>query len=152
SGTPDAAAREDPPAFHTPDAPEAPPGPRADVARAARQVQRLTQYERARALRDESYTWAVVAQQVGVPPRTLRYGFARAGFPARKRRTGDRSRLAPYREYPGSAGRPGSTVRHSSGTSCAPRASVGGTGAWLVYWSPGGNASWVANAAQRRQR
>jgi hypothetical protein len=99
SGTPDAAAREDPPALHTPDAPEAPPGPRADVARAARQAQRLTQYERAHALRDEGYTWAVVAQQVGVPPRALRYGFARAGFPARKRRTGDRSSLAPYRAY-----------------------------------------------------
>jgi transposase len=56
SGTPDAAAREDPPALHTPDAPEAPPGPRADVARAARQAQRLTQYERAHALRDEGYT------------------------------------------------------------------------------------------------
>lgn len=69
SGTPDAAAREDPPALHTPDAPEVPPGP------------------------------AVVAQQVGVPPRTLRYWFARAGFPARKRRTGDRSSLAPYRVY-----------------------------------------------------
>jgi hypothetical protein len=42
SGTPDAVAREDPPALHTPDAPEAPPGLRADVARAARQAQRLT--------------------------------------------------------------------------------------------------------------
>ena len=99
SGTPDAAAREDPPALHTPDAPEAPPGPCADVAWAARQAQWLTQYERARALRDEGYTWAIVAQQVGVPPRTLRYWFARAGFPARKRRTGDRSSLAPYRAY-----------------------------------------------------
>ena len=32
-------------------------------------------------------------------PRTLRYWFTRAGFPARKRRTGDRSSLAPYRVY-----------------------------------------------------
>jgi hypothetical protein len=32
-----------------------------------------------------------------VAPRTLRYWFARAGFPERKRRTGDRSSLAPYR-------------------------------------------------------
>lgn len=34
-----------------------------------------------------------------MPPRTLRYWFARAGFPARKHRTGDRSSLAPYRAY-----------------------------------------------------
>ena len=71
----------------------------ADVARAARRTQRLAQYERARALRDAGYTWAVVAQQVGVAPRTLRYWFARAGFPERKRRMGDRSSLAPYRAY-----------------------------------------------------
>jgi transposase len=71
----------------------------ADVARAARRAQRLAQYERARALREEGYTWAVVAQQVGVPPRTLRHWFVRPGFPERKRRTGDRSSLAPYRAY-----------------------------------------------------
>ena len=78
---------------------ETPAATRADVARLARRTQRLAQYERARALRDDGYTWAVVAQQVGVPPRTLRYWFARAGFPERKRRTGDRSSLAPYRAY-----------------------------------------------------
>jgi transposase len=99
SGPPDAPARAAPSALHTPNAPEAPPGPRADVARAARRAQRLAQYERARALRDAGYTWAVVAQQVGVPPRTLRYGFAREGFPERQRRTGDRSALDPYRAY-----------------------------------------------------
>jgi transposase len=99
AGTLDAPAREAPLALHTPEAPEAPPGPRADVARAARRAQRLAQYERARALRDEGYTWAVVAQQVGVPQRTLRYWLAREGFPERKRRTGDRSSLAPYRAY-----------------------------------------------------
>ena len=76
---------------------ETPAATRADVARLARRTQRLAQYERARALRDDGYTWAVVAQQVGVPPRTLRYWFARAAFPERKRRTGDRSSLAPYR-------------------------------------------------------
>jgi transposase len=99
SGTPDTPTSEAPSALHTPDTPEAPPGPRADVARAARRAQRRAQYERARALRDEGSTWAVVAQQVGVPPRTLRHWFARAGFPARQRRTGDRSSLAPYRAY-----------------------------------------------------
>ena len=78
---------------------ETPAATRADVARLARRTQRLAQYERARALRDDGYTWAVVAQQVGVPPRTLRYWFARAGFPERKRRTGDRRSLAPYRAY-----------------------------------------------------
>ena len=78
---------------------ETPAATRADVARLARRTQRLAQYERARALRDDGYTWAVVAQQVGVPPRTLRYWFAREGFPERKRRTGDRSSLAPYRAY-----------------------------------------------------
>ena len=78
---------------------ETPAGSRADVARLARRTQRLAQYERARALRDEGYTWAVVAQQVGVPPRTLRYWFAREGFPERRRRTGDRSSAAPYRAY-----------------------------------------------------
>ncbi len=95
SDPPDTPTSEAPSALHTPDTPEAPPGPRADVARAARRAQRLAQDERARALRDEGYTWAVIAQQVGVAPRTLRYWFARAGFPERKRRTGDRSSLAP---------------------------------------------------------
>jgi len=76
---------------------ETPSGSGADVARMARRAQRLAQYERARALRDEGDTWTVVAQQVGVSPRTLRYWFAREGFPERKRRTGDRSGLAPYR-------------------------------------------------------
>jgi transposase len=65
----------------------------------ARRAQRLAQYERARALRDEGYTWADVAQQVGVSQRTLRYWLAREGFPERKRRTGDRSGLDPYRAY-----------------------------------------------------
>lgn len=97
SGPPDAPVREAPSALHVLEAPEAPVGPRADVARAARRAQRLAQYERARALRDEGYTWAVVAQQVGVAQRTLRYWFARQGFPERRRRTGDRSSLAPYR-------------------------------------------------------
>ena len=99
SGTPDAPVREAPSALHVPAAPEAPVGPRADVARAARRAQRLAPYERARALRDEGYTWAVVAQQVRVAQRTLRYWFARQGFPERRRRTGDRSSLAPYRAY-----------------------------------------------------
>jgi transposase len=93
-----------PPSVETPAAShalpvETPAASGADVARAARRAQRLAQYERARALRDEGYTWAIVAQQVGVAPRTLRYWFARAGFPERKRRTGDRSSLAPYRAY-----------------------------------------------------
>jgi transposase len=96
---PVAPVREAPSTLHALEAPEAPAGPRADVARAARRAQRLGQYERAEALRDEGYTWAVIAQQVGVPPRTLRYWFARQGFPERKRRTGDRSSLAPYRAY-----------------------------------------------------
>jgi transposase len=78
---------------------ETPSGSGADVARAARRAQRLAQYERARALREEGYTWAVVAQQVGVPPRTLRHWFAQKGFPERKRRTGDRRSLARYRAY-----------------------------------------------------
>jgi len=78
---------------------ETPSGSRADVARLARRAQRLAQYERARALRHQGYTWAVVAQQVGVRPRTLRYWFARACFPERKRRTGDRSGRDPYRAY-----------------------------------------------------
>ena len=78
---------------------ETPAGSRADVARLARRTQRLAQYERARVLRDDGYTWAVVAQQVGVPPRTLRYWFAREGFPERRRRTGDRRSVAPYRAY-----------------------------------------------------
>jgi transposase len=99
SGPPDAPVREAPSALHVLEAPEAPVGPRADVARAARRAQRLAQYERARALRDEGYTWAVVAQQVGVAQRTLRYWFARQGFPERRRRTGDRSSLAPYRAF-----------------------------------------------------
>jgi transposase len=99
AGTPDAPVREAPSALHVLEAPEAPVGPRADVARAARRAQRLAQYERARALRDEGYTWAVVAQQVGVAQRTLRYWFARQGFPERRRRTGDRSSLARYRAY-----------------------------------------------------
>jgi len=73
--------------------------PRADVARLARRAQRLAQYERAQALRQQGYTWAVIAQQVGVPPRTLRSWLAREGFPERKRRTGDRSGLDPYRAY-----------------------------------------------------
>ena len=34
-----------------------------------------------------------------MPPRTLRYWFAHEGFSERKRRTGDRSGLAPYRAY-----------------------------------------------------
>src|SRR5262249_59291381 len=42
SGTPDAPAREAPPALHTPAAPEAAPGPRAAVARAARPAHPLT--------------------------------------------------------------------------------------------------------------
>ena len=69
------------------------------MARAARRAQRLAQYERARALREEGDTWAIVAQQVGVAQRTLRYWCAREGFPERRRRTGDRSTLAPYRAY-----------------------------------------------------
>src|SRR5207248_9749342 len=84
-------------AVHTVPTAETPAGSRADVARLARRTQRLAQYERARALRDDGYTWAVVAQQVGVPPRTLRSWCARAGFPARTRRTGDRRSLAPSR-------------------------------------------------------
>ena len=99
SDAPDALVREAPSALHVREAPEAPVGPRADVARAARRTQRLAQYERARALRDEGYTWAVVAQQVGVAQRTLRYWFARQGFPERRRHTGDRSSLARYRAY-----------------------------------------------------
>jgi transposase len=99
SGTPDAPAREAPSALHPPAAPEAAPGPRADVARAARRAQRLAPYERARALRQQGYPWAVVAQQVGVPARTLRDWLAREGFPERKRRTGDRSALDPSRAY-----------------------------------------------------
>jgi transposase len=90
---------ETPDAVHTVPTAETPAGSRADVARLARRTQRLAQYERARALRDEGYTWAVVAQQVGVPPRTLRYWCAREGFPERRRRTGDRSSVAPYRAY-----------------------------------------------------
>ena len=86
-------------AVHTVPTAETPAGSRADVARLARRTQRLAQYERARALRDDGYTWAVVAQQVGVPPRTLRSWFAREGFPERRRRTGDRSSVAPYRAY-----------------------------------------------------
>src|SRR6266436_2190051 len=60
---------------------ETPSGSGADVARMARRTQRLAQYERARALRQQGYTWAVVAQQVGVRQRTLRYWLAREGFP-----------------------------------------------------------------------
>ncbi len=86
-------------AVHAVPTAETPAGSRADVARLARRTQRLAQYERARALRDDGYTWAVVAQQVGVPPRTLRYWFAREGFPERRRRTGDRRSVAPYRAY-----------------------------------------------------
>ena len=86
-------------ASHALPAAETPAGSGADIARAARRAQRLAQYERARALRDAGYTWAVVAQQVGVSQRTLRSWFAREGFPERKRRTGDRSGLAPYRAY-----------------------------------------------------
>ena len=84
---------------HALPAAETPSASRADVARLARRAQRLAQYERARALRHQGYTWAVVAQQVGVPQRTLRYGLAREGFPERKRHTGDRRSLAPYRAY-----------------------------------------------------
>jgi transposase len=86
-------------AVHTVPTVETPAGSRADVARLARRTQRLAQYERARALRDDGYTWAVVAQQSGVPPRPLRYWCAREGFPERRRRTGDRSSVAPYRAY-----------------------------------------------------
>jgi len=86
-------------AVHAVPTAETPAGSRADVARLARRTQRLAQYERARALRDDGYTWAVVAQQVGVPPRTLRYWFTREGFPERRRRTGDRRSVAPYRAY-----------------------------------------------------
>jgi len=86
-------------AVHAVPTAETPAGSRADVARLARRTQRLAQYERARALRDDGYTWAVVAQQVGVPPRTLRYWCAREGFPERRRRTGDRRSVAPYRAY-----------------------------------------------------
>ena len=99
AGTPAAPGREAPSALHVLETPEAPIGPRADVARTARRAQRLAQYERARALRDEGYTWAVVTQQVGVAQRTLRYWFARQGFPERRRRTGERSSVAPYRTY-----------------------------------------------------
>jgi transposase len=93
-----------PPVLESPDASHAlpaamPSGSGVNVARAARRAQRLAQYERARALRDAGYTWAVVAQQVGVAPRTLRHWFARQGFPERRRRTGDRSSAAPYRAY-----------------------------------------------------
>jgi transposase len=66
AGPPDAPVSEAQSALH---ALEAPAEPRTDVARAARRAQRLAQYERARALRDDGYTWAVVAQQVGVPQR-----------------------------------------------------------------------------------
>jgi len=90
---------ETPGVAHALPAAETPSASRADVARLARRAQRLAQYERARALRDAGYTWAVVAQQVGVRPRTLRSWLAREGFPERKRRTGDRSGLAPYRAY-----------------------------------------------------
>lgn len=90
---------EPPAASHVLPAVETPAGSGADVARKARRTQRLAQYERARALRNEGYTWAVVAQQVGVPQRTLRHWCAQADFPERKRRTGDRSSLAPYRAY-----------------------------------------------------
>jgi transposase len=86
-------------AVHALPAAETPSGSCTDVARLARRTQRLAQYERARALRHQGYTWAAVAQQVGVRPRTLRYWFAREGFPERKRRTGDRSGLDPYRAY-----------------------------------------------------
>jgi DNA-binding transcriptional MerR regulator len=94
-----------PAVLETPDAPpalpaaETPAGSGADVARIAVGRSAWRSMRRARALRDEGYTWAVVALQVGVPPRTLRYWFAHEGFPERKRRTGDRSGLAPYRTY-----------------------------------------------------
>ena len=90
---------ETPGAAHALPAAETPSASRADVARLARRTQRLAQYERARTLRQQGYTWAVVAQQVGVRPRTLRSWFAREGFPERKRRAGDRSGLDPYRAY-----------------------------------------------------
>jgi transposase len=99
AGPPDAPVSEAPSACHALAAPEAPAGPRAAVARAARRAQRRAQYERARALREEGDTWAIGAQQVGVPPRTLRHWCARQGFPERQRRTGDRRSLARYRAY-----------------------------------------------------
>jgi len=99
AATPAPPALETPAAAHALPAAEMPAATGADVARAARRAQRRAQYERARALRQQGYTWAVVAQQVGVPARTLRSWLAREGFPARKRRTGDRSALDPYRAY-----------------------------------------------------
>jgi transposase len=99
SSTAGAAAGE---RLSTPQVPCTPAPPaehHADVARLARRAQRLAQYERARELRQQGYTWAVVAQQVGVSQRTLRSWLATEGFPERKRRTGDRSCLDPYRTY-----------------------------------------------------
>ena len=122
---------------------------RTDVARMARRTQRPEQYERARALRDEGYTWAVVAQQVGVPPCTLRSWFAREGFPERKRRTGDRSSLTPYRAY---LRQRWEAMEHSATQlwhELRSRASVGRTGAWPVCWHPDGSARSGAHAGQR---
>jgi transposase len=141
AGTPDAPVSEAPSALPTLKAPEAPAGPRADVARAAHRAQRLAQDERARALREEGYTWAVVAQQVGVPQRTLRHWCARKGFPERKRRTGDRSSLAPYRAY--------LRQRWETGEHSAPQlwrevraqGFRGGYRSVARVWPPGGNAS-----------
>jgi hypothetical protein len=152
AGTPDAPASEAPSPLHTLEAAEAPAGPRAEVARAARRAQRLTQYERARALRDEGYTWAVVAQQVGVAQRTLRYWFARQGFPERRRRTGDRSSAAPYRAYLRQRWEAGEHSATQLWHEVRTQGFRGGTGAWPGCWPPGANASWAANGGQRRKQ
>jgi hypothetical protein len=49
----------------------------------------------------------------------------------------------------GSTERPGSTVRPICGMSCAPKASVGGTGAWPACWLPGGSVRSGAAADHR---
>jgi transposase len=84
------------PADQDPIYPDTPTGRQAEAARQARRTQRLSQYEQARALRQQGLSMARIARQVGVSPRTLCRWFAARAFPERKRRTGETSCLDPY--------------------------------------------------------
>ena len=143
---------EAPSALHVLEAPEAPVGPRADVARAARRAQRLAQYERARALRDEGYPGRSSPSRSGWHSARCVTGSRGRAFPSGNVAPATGAASLGIGRICGSAGRPGNTARRSCGTSCAPKASVGGTGAWPGCWPPGASGRSGADVVQRLQQ
>jgi transposase len=79
--------------------PDTPSGRCAEAARLARRAERFAHYTQMLELQRQGLDQASIARTIGISSRTLSRWSAKGQFPERKRRTGDRSDLDPYKAY-----------------------------------------------------